>query len=75
MASSRSQTSRTIGSSRSTISRMRCSIFGQVVGRERLVAGEVVVEAVLDRRADGDLGAGEQLLHRLGQHVGGVVAP
>jgi len=35
---------------------------------------EVVVEAVLDRRADGDLGAGEQLLHRLGQNVGGVVA-
>ncbi len=47
---------------------------GEVVGRERLLAGEVVIESVLDRRADGHLGAGEQLLHRLGQHVGGVVA-
>ncbi len=46
----------------------------QVVQRERLVAGEVVVEAVLDVGADGHLRAGEQLLHRLGQHVGGVVA-
>ena len=47
---------------------------GEVVRGERLVAGEIVVEAVLDRRADGDLGAGIQILHRLGQHVGGVVA-
>ena len=30
---------------------------------------EVVVEAVLDRRADGELGAREQVEHRLGQHV------
>ena len=35
---------------------------------------EVVVEAVLDRRADGDLGAGIQLLHRLGHDVRGIVA-
>ena len=35
---------------------------------------EVVVEAVLDRRADRDLHAGEQLERRGGQHVGGVVA-
>ena len=47
---------------------------GQVVQAERLGPGEVVVEAVLDRRADGHLGAREQLLHRLGHHVGGVVA-
>ncbi|MNS68507.1 hypothetical protein D3C72_1017910 [compost metagenome] len=47
--------------------------LGEVVGREGLVAGEVVIEAVLDGRADGDLGAGEELLHGLGQHVGGVV--
>ncbi|MCY1308204.1 hypothetical protein D9M70_581930 [compost metagenome] len=46
----------------------------EVVGREGLVAGEIVIEAVLDGRADGHLRAGEQLLHRLGQHVGGVVA-
>ncbi len=46
----------------------------QVVQGEGLVAGEVVEEAVLDIGADGHLGSGEQLLHRLGQQVGGVVA-
>ncbi len=35
---------------------------------------EVVVEAVLDRRADRDLHAGIELHHRGGEHVGGVVA-
>ena len=35
---------------------------------------EVVVEAVLDRRPDRHLGPGVELLHRLGHHVGGVVA-
>jgi hypothetical protein len=48
----------------------------EVVGREggpvRQV--EVVVEAVLDRRADAERGVGEQVEHRLGQHVGGRVA-
>ena len=34
---------------------------------------EVVVEAVLDRRADAELGVREQVLHRLGQHVRGGV--
>ena len=37
------------------------------------VAGEVVVEAVLDRRADGDLGARIEFLHGLGHHVRRVV--
>jgi hypothetical protein len=46
----------------------------EVVRREGLVAGEVVIEAVLDGRADRDLRPGEQLLHRLGHHVAGVVA-
>ncbi len=46
----------------------------QVVGGERLVAEEVVVEAVLDHRPDGDLGAGIELLHGLGHHMGGIVA-
>ena len=46
----------------------------QVLGMERLVAREVVIEAVLDRRADGDLGAGIEVLHRLGHDVGAVVA-
>jgi hypothetical protein len=45
----------------------------QILGMERLVAREVVVEAVLDRRADRDLGAGIQLLHRFGHDVGAVV--
>ena len=35
---------------------------------------EVVVEAVLDRGADGDLDPGVELHHRGGQDVGGVVA-
>ena len=47
---------------------------GEIVRREGRVAGEVVIEAVLDRRAEGDLGAGIELLHRLGQHMGAVVA-
>jgi hypothetical protein len=46
---------------------------GQILGRERLVPVEVVIEAVLDRRADRDLGAGEQVLHRLGHDVRAVV--
>ena len=46
---------------------------GQVFQRERLVAEEVVIEAVLDHRADGDLRAGPQRLHGFGQHVRGVV--
>ena len=35
---------------------------------------EVVVEAVLDRRADRDPGARVELADRLGHHVRGVVA-
>ena len=46
---------------------------GQIFQRERLVAEEVVIEAVLDHRADGDLRARPQRLHRFGQHVRGVV--
>jgi hypothetical protein len=34
---------------------------------------EVVIEAVFDHRADGDLGVREQLLHRVRQQVGGRV--
>jgi hypothetical protein len=46
----------------------------QVLGREGLGAGEVVVEAVLDSRPEGHLGARVELLHRLGHDVGAVVA-
>ncbi len=46
---------------------------GQVFQRERLVAEEVVIEPVLDHRADGDLRARPQRLHRFGEHMRGVV--
>ncbi len=46
----------------------------EVFRGERFVAREIIVKAVLDRRADGDLGAGIEVLHGLGQHMGGVVA-
>ena len=46
----------------------------EVFRRERLIAEEVVIEAVLDHRADGDLCAGPKRLHRFSQHVRGIVA-
>ena len=46
---------------------------GEIVGREGPL-GEVVVEAVLDHRSDGDLRVREKLLHRLRQEVRGRVA-
>ena len=46
----------------------------KVVGAERLVHVEVVVEAVLYRRADAQLGLGEQVLHRLRHDMRGRVA-
>jgi hypothetical protein len=45
----------------------------EILRREGLLAVEVVVEAVLDDRADGHLRAGKESLHRLGQNVGAVV--
>ena len=47
---------------------------GQIFRAERLVAREVVVEAVLDVRADRHLGAGIKFLHGLRQQMRGVVA-
>ena len=47
---------------------------GKILGRERRRAEEVVIEAVLDHRPDGDLRLRPQRLHRLGEHVRGVVA-
>ena len=47
---------------------------GDVLGRERALDVEVVVEAVGDRRADPELGVGEEILHRLGHDVSGRVA-
>ena len=46
----------------------------EVLRREGRLAREVVVEAVLDRRADGDLGARVELLHHARHHVRRVVA-
>ncbi len=45
----------------------------EVLRRERLVAEEVVVEAVLDYRPDGDLGAGPERLHGFREHMRAVV--
>ena len=47
---------------------------GLEVFRRKVVArGKVVIKAVLDCWPDGDLGPGEELLHRLRQQVGGGV--
>ena len=46
----------------------------KVVEAERHLACEVVVKAVFDNRPDGDLRAGEQLLHRFGQHMRAIMA-
>ena len=46
----------------------------EILGRERLVAEEIVIEAVLDHRSDGDLRARPQRLHCFGEHVRGIVA-
>ena len=46
----------------------------QIFRREWARVGEVVVETVFDRRADGDLRLGEQLLDGIGQQVRGGMA-
>ena len=46
----------------------------QVLGREGPLVREVVVEAVLDHRADGHLRVREELLDRLRQQVRGGMA-
>ncbi len=46
----------------------------KIVRRERLVAGEIVVEAVLDHRPDRHLRSRPQFLHRFGEHVRRIVA-
>ena len=45
----------------------------EILGAERLVACEIVIEAILDRRADRHLRAGMQRLHRLRQHMRRIV--
>ena len=46
----------------------------QILGREGALIGEVVEKTVLDHRANRHLGIGKQLLHRIGQQVGGGMA-
>ncbi|MNZ98000.1 hypothetical protein D3C78_1172690 [compost metagenome] len=46
----------------------------EILTGEGTLAVEVVIEAVVDDRADGDLGTGEQLLHGHGHQVGTGVA-
>ena len=46
---------------------------GQILLGERAALGgrrEIVIEAVVGRRAEGDLRAGKQVLHRLGEDMG-----
>ncbi len=43
----------------------------EILGRERPFVRKIVVEAVLDDRADGDLGVGKQLLYGIRQEVRG----
>ena len=79
-AASSAISSRTNGWDSAMISRMRASIRSRSSGvnvpavRPARRELEVVVEAVLDRRADGEGGPREQVEHRLGQHVGRRVA-
>ena len=46
----------------------------EVFGRERLVTEEVVIEAVLDHRADGDLRSGPKRLHGFRENMRRVMA-
>ena len=47
---------------------------GQVfLGEGTILGRKIVVKAILGRRAEGDLRAGEQRLHRFGQHMGEIM--
>ncbi len=46
----------------------------EILGRERPLVRKIVVEAVLDHRADRHLRVGKQLLHRVGEQVRGRMA-
>ena len=48
--------------------------FAQEIVGKGLLSVEIVVEAVIDSRADGQLDIGAQLLNGLGQHMGSRVA-
>src|SRR5260370_10169703 len=46
----------------------------QILGGERRVTGEIVIEAGLGRRAERDLDVGIELLRRLGENIRRIVA-
>ena len=46
----------------------------EILRRERLFAGKIVIEAIIDDWANRDLRVGIQLLHRLGEHMGRIMA-
>lgn len=48
-------------------------IFASIIGSEGDIALEIIVETVLDGRADGRAGAGPEGLESLGQHMGKIV--
>ena len=75
LASWRVTTARRKGVSLLMTSSIACSIVREVLlGEAAAGLVEVVVEAVLDRGADGHLGAREEALHGVGHDVGGRVA-
>ena len=53
---------------------MRFLDQAKIFGRERFFAVEIVVPAVIDDRADGDLGRGPDFLHRARHDMRKVVA-
>src|SRR5262249_35036650 len=46
----------------------------EILDRKWLVAEEVVIEAVVDHRSDGDLRAGPERLHGFGEQMCGIMA-
>ena len=75
--SSRFHTSRTSGMSSAMIRRISSSIAGKsssVKGPRSAARREVVIEAVVGRRTESDLGAGIKPLHCLGEDVREIVA-
>jgi hypothetical protein len=47
---------------------------GEILGLEGIVAREIVIEAVFNRRADCDLRARVKRLHGFRQHMGAIMA-
>ena len=65
---------RSYGRSRAWISHIRASNLFEILGRERRVALEIVIESRLDGRPDAELGLRKQFQHRRRQQMRGRVA-